>query len=75
MVLLASSVCLLVDEAKSFCELLNGRDRVGKTRPSSGWQGLAQLSLIQLSADGWGYVPFLLVIWLEVTQPWGLWAL
>ena len=31
--------------------------------------------LIQLSADGWGSTPSLVVVWPEVIQPWGLWAL
>ena len=28
--------------------------------------------LTQLSADGWGSTPSLVVVWPEVTQPWGL---
>ena len=32
-------------------------------------------TLIQLSTDEWGCVPSLLVVWHEVTQPWGLWVL
>ena len=56
--LLASSVCPLMDEAKSLCKLPDGRN----------WQweklglalvGKALLSeiLIQLSVDGWGVLP------------------
>ena len=32
-------------------------------------------ALIQLSADGWGCTPSLVVVWPEVTKPWGLWSL
>ena len=42
-------------------------------------QGLALLgrallskTLIHLSADEWGYVPFLLIVWSESIHPWGL---
>ena len=58
------------------CKLPNGRDwwwkkldlaLVGKV--------LLNKALIQLSADGWGYTPSLVVVWPEVTQPWGLQAL
>ena len=38
-------------------------------------RALLSKALIQLSADGWGCVPSLLVVWPEVTQSWGLWAL
>ena len=36
--------------------------------------GAAELSktLILLSADGWGWVPSLLVVWPEATQHWSL---
>jgi len=39
--------------------------------------GRAVLSktLIQLSVDGWGCAPSLLVVWPEATQPWRLQAL
>ena len=30
---------------------------------------------VQLSADGWGCTPSLVVSWPEVTQPSGLWVL
>ena len=36
---------------------------------------LLSKALIQFSADECGCVPFLLVIWPEATQPWGLRAL
>ena len=48
---------------------------MGKTGSWSGLQGLACKALIQLSADGWGCIPSLLVVWPEATQPWGLLAL
>ena len=38
-------------------------------------RALLTKALIQLSADVWGCIPFLVVAWPEVTQPWGLWAL
>ena len=61
---------------RALCKLPDGRD----------WQweklglvlvGSAMLikSLIQLFADGWSCAPFLLVVWLVATQPWGLWTL
>ena len=31
-------------------------------------------TLIQLSADGWGWIPSLLVVWPEVVWPWSLQA-
>ena len=34
-------------------------------------RALLSKALIQLSADGWGYTPSLVVVWPEVTQPWG----
>ena len=37
--------------------------------------GRVSKALIQLSADGRGFSPSLLVFWLEATQPWGLQAL
>ena len=45
---------------------------------SGGWSWLllwwAELSktLIRLTADGWGWVPSLLIVWPEVTQHWSL---
>ena len=50
----------------------------------TGWEklglalvGMVLLSkaLIQLSADGWGCPPSLLIVWPEVKHPWGLWTL
>ena len=38
-------------------------------------RALLSKALIQLSADGWGCTPLLVVVWPEVTQPRGLWAL
>ena len=38
-------------------------------------KALLSKTLIQLSADGWGRAPSVVVLWPETTQPWGLWAL
>ena len=38
-------------------------------------RALISEALIQLYADGWGCSFSLEVVWPEVTQPWGLWAL
>ena len=38
-------------------------------------RALLSKALIQLSADGWGCTPSLVVVWPEATQPWGLQAL
>ena len=56
------------------CNLLDGRGWRWE-KPGLALVGRALLSkaLIQLSADGWGYSPSLVVVWPEVTQPWGLW--
>ena len=35
------------------------------------WADLSKI-LIHLTADGWGWVPSLLVVWPEATQHWGL---
>ena len=48
---------------------------MGKTGFYSGGQALLSKTLIQLSADGWGYTPSLVVFWLEGTQPLSLHAL
>ena len=70
MVLLASSVCSLMEEFKRLCKLPDGRDwwweklslvLVDKALFSKG--------LIQLSADGWNCTPSLVAFWPEVTQP------
>ena len=37
-------------------------------------RALLSKALIQLSADGWGWVPSLVDFWPEVTQRWGLQA-
>ena len=34
--------------------------------------GQSSVKLILLSADGWGWVPSLLVVWPEATQHWSL---
>ena len=39
------------------------------------WWAEISKTLIWLSSDGWGYAPFLVVIWPEATQPWNLQAL
>ena len=36
------------------------------------WWAELRKSLIRLSADGWGWVPSLLVVWPEATQHWSL---
>ena len=74
-VVLAAFICPLVDEAKrrmqaSWWEGLT----VGETGSCSGGQCSVKTS-IWLSADGWGYAPFLLVAWLEAVQPQSLCAL
>ena len=38
-------------------------------------RALLSKALIQLSADGWGCTPSLLVVWPEATQLWDLLAL
>jgi len=48
-------------------KLLDGRALVGRA--------LISKALIQLSTDGWGCTPSLVVVWPEATQPWGLQAL
>ena len=58
------------------CKHLDGRDwpweKLGLALVS---RALLSKTLIQLSADVWGCTSSLLVIWPQVTQPWGLWAL
>ena len=36
------------------------------------WWAELNKTLIRLSADAWGWVPFVLVVWTEVTQLWSL---
>ena len=36
------------------------------------WWAELSKTIIRLSADGWGWVPSLLVVWPEVTQHWRL---
>ena len=38
-------------------------------------RALLSKALIQFSTDGWDCTPSLVVVWPEVTQPWGLQAL
>ena len=76
MLLLASSVCPLMDEAKrlvyaSWWEALE----TGQTGSCSGGQALLSKALTRSSADWWGGTPSLVVVWSEVTQLWGPWAL
>ena len=56
------------------CELLDGRDweKLGLALVG---RALLSKALIQLSDDGWGCTPSLVVVWSEVTQPLGLEAL
>ena len=35
-------------------------------------RALLSKALVQLSSDGWGCTPSLVVVWPEATQPWGL---
>ena len=72
-VILASSVCALMDEVKSLVRAS------WLERLTVGKQGLALVEramisniLTQLSADGWGCALSPLVFWPEVTQPWNL---
>ena len=57
-------------------KLLDGRDwrweKLGLTLVD---EALLSKTLIQLSANGWGCTPSLVVVFPETTQPWCLWAL
>ena len=60
------------------CKLLDGRDWPWE-KPGlvMVFRALLSKALIQLSADGWGCTPSLVVYWPEATQPWGpevLWS-
>ena len=58
---------------RDLCKLLNGRDwQWGKLGLALVGRALLNKALIQWSADGWGFTPFLAVVWPEVTQPWAL---
>ena len=75
-VVLISSVCLLTHEDKRFCKFPDVRAWLwGKLGLALGGRAMLRNSLIQLSADEWGCAPSFLVVWLEATQFWGLWAL
>ena len=56
---------------RGLCKLPNGKDwwleKLGLALVD---RALVSKDIIQLSADGWG---FLLVVWPEATQSWGLW--
>ena len=61
---------------RGLCKLPEGRDwRWEKCGLAMVDRALLSKALIQLSADGWGCTPLLVVVWPEVTQPRGLWAL
>ena len=72
MLLLASFVCPLMDEAKRLMQFSWWEGLVvGKTGSCFGRQGLAQLlskTLTRLSADGWSCPPFLVFLWPEMTR-------
>ena len=70
LLLLVSSVCPLMDEAKSLCKLLDGKDwkKLGLALVG---RALLSKALIQLSAGGWGCTPSMVVVWPEDTHPWG----
>ena len=61
---------------RDLCKLLDGRDwQWGKLGLALVGRALLSKALIQLSADGWGYSPSLVVVWPEASKPWGLQAL
>ena len=57
------------------CKPLDGRTGDGKNDLALVGRALVSKALIQLSADGWGKTPSLLVVWSKVTQSSGLQAL
>ena len=65
MILLVSSVCPLMDEAEACVSFPMEGLAVGKTALVG--RALPSKALIQLSADGWGCTPSLVVAWPEVT--------
>ena len=70
---LASFICPLVDDAKcGLYKLPDGGIEWGKLGLALVGRALLSKARIQLSADGWGCAPSLLVVWPEVTQLWGL---
>ena len=78
MLLLDSSVCPLSvwRRLRVLCKLPDSGDwQCEKLGLALMGRALLSKALIQLSVDGWGCVPSLLVVWCEVTQFWGLWAL
>ena len=53
------------------CKLPDGRDWLWEKRDLAlVGRTLLCKALIQLSADGWGCTPSLVVVWPEVNQPW-----
>ena len=61
MLLLASSVCPLMDEAAK--RFMSASWWMGKAGSCSGVRALLSKALIQLSADGWGWTLSLVVVW------------
>ena len=65
-----ASACVLVDEAGS-CLF------VGRTASSGVFWGVCDVIIIlsSLSADGWGCVPVLLIVWHRVSSTVACWSL
>ena len=57
---------------RGLCKLPDRRDWWWKNGLALVGKVLFSKALIQLSADGWGYTPSLVVVWPEATKPWGL---
>ena len=57
---------------RGLCKLPDGGIEWGKLGLALVGRALLSKARIQLSADGWGCAPSLLVVWPEVTQLWGL---
>ena len=69
-VLLLSALWMML---RGLCKLPDGRDWPWEKRGLAlADRALLSQALIQLSADGWGCTLSLIVVWPEVTQPWGL---